>query len=77
MGRSVVIRERMPQDLNLEIDRLSRAEAANSAALRIRGVALTFPRVAHWIGMPARYVAKVSRYWTRGGSPQDVAALDI
>jgi uncharacterized protein (DUF2252 family) len=31
LGRSVVIRELMPQDLKLEIDRLSRAEAVNSA----------------------------------------------
>jgi len=31
LGRSVVIRELMPQDLKLEIDRLSREEAVNSA----------------------------------------------
>jgi uncharacterized protein (DUF2252 family) len=31
LGRSVVVRELMPQDLKLEIDRLSRAEAVNSA----------------------------------------------
>jgi uncharacterized protein (DUF2252 family) len=31
LGRSVVIRELMPQDLKLEIDRLSRQEAVNSA----------------------------------------------
>jgi uncharacterized protein (DUF2252 family) len=31
LGRSVVIRELMPQDLKLEIDRLSRKEAVNSA----------------------------------------------
>jgi uncharacterized protein (DUF2252 family) len=31
LGRSVVIRELMPQDLKLEIDQLSRAEAVNSA----------------------------------------------
>jgi uncharacterized protein (DUF2252 family) len=31
LGRSIVIRELMPQDLKLEIDRLSREEAMNSA----------------------------------------------
>jgi uncharacterized protein (DUF2252 family) len=31
LGRPVVIRELMPQDLKLEIDRLSREEAVNSA----------------------------------------------
>jgi uncharacterized protein (DUF2252 family) len=31
LGRSVVLRELMPQDLKLEIDRLSREEAVNSA----------------------------------------------
>jgi len=31
LERSVVIRELMPQDLKLEIDRLSREEAVNSA----------------------------------------------
>jgi uncharacterized protein (DUF2252 family) len=31
LGRAVVIRELMPQDLKLEIDRLSREEAVNSA----------------------------------------------
>jgi uncharacterized protein (DUF2252 family) len=31
LGRSVVIRELMPQDLKLDIDRLSRSEAVNSA----------------------------------------------
>jgi uncharacterized protein (DUF2252 family) len=31
LGRSVVIRELMPQDLKLDIDRLSREEAVNSA----------------------------------------------
>jgi uncharacterized protein (DUF2252 family) len=31
LGRSIVIRELMPQDLKLEIDQLSRAEAVNSA----------------------------------------------
>ena len=31
LGRSVVIRELMPQDLKLQIDRLSRAEAVASA----------------------------------------------
>jgi uncharacterized protein (DUF2252 family) len=31
LGRSVVIRELMPQDLKLELDRLSRGEAVNSA----------------------------------------------
>jgi uncharacterized protein (DUF2252 family) len=31
LGRSVVIRELMPQDLKLEIDQLTREEAVNSA----------------------------------------------
>jgi uncharacterized protein (DUF2252 family) len=31
LGRSVVIRELMPQDLKLDIDQLSREEAVNSA----------------------------------------------
>jgi uncharacterized protein (DUF2252 family) len=31
LGRSVVLRELMPQDLKLEIDQLTRAEAVNSA----------------------------------------------
>jgi integrase len=40
-------------------------------------VAPIFKRVAQWIGMPERYVAKVSGHSTRVGSAQDLAALDI
>jgi integrase len=40
-------------------------------------VAPIFKRVAQWIGMPARFVEKVSGHSTRVGAAQDLAALDI
>src|ERR1700730_11613569 len=40
-------------------------------------VAPIFKRVAQWIGMPARLVARVSGHSTRVGATQDLAALDI
>jgi integrase len=36
-----------------------------------------FKRVAQWIGMPERSVARVSGHSTRVGATQDLAALDI
>jgi integrase len=46
-------------------------------ALNPGSVALTFKRVAQWIGMPARYVAGISGHSTRVGAAQDLAELDI
>src|SRR5271155_4764025 len=40
-------------------------------------VSLIFKRVAQWIGMPQRFVDKVSGHSTRVGAAQDLAALDI
>jgi integrase len=40
-------------------------------------IAPIFKRVAQWIGMPARFVAKVSGHSTRVGAAQDLAELDI
>jgi integrase len=40
-------------------------------------IAPIFKRVAQWIGMPERFVAKVSGHSTRVGATQDLAALDI
>jgi len=40
-------------------------------------IAPIFKRVAQWIGMPARYVDRVSGHSTRVGATQDLAALDI
>jgi integrase len=40
-------------------------------------IAPIFKRVARWIGMPARLVARVSGHSTRVGAAQDLAELDI
>jgi hypothetical protein len=40
-------------------------------------IAPIFKRVAQWIGLPAKTVAKVSGHSTRVGATQDLAALDI
>jgi integrase len=40
-------------------------------------IAPIFKRVAQWIGMPERFVNKVSGHSTRVGATQDLAALDI
>ena len=40
-------------------------------------IAPIFKRVARWIGMPAKFVRKVSGHSTRVGATQDLAALDI
>jgi integrase/recombinase XerD len=40
-------------------------------------VAPIFKRVAQWIGMPERFVDRVSGHSTRVGATQDLAALDI
>jgi integrase len=40
-------------------------------------IAPIFKRVALWIGMPARFVAKVSGHSTRVGATQDLAELNI
>jgi len=45
--------------------------------LNAGSIAPIFKRVAQWIGMPARFVAKVSGHSTRVGAAQDLAALDI
>src|SRR5882757_605053 len=39
-------------------------------------IAPIFKRIAQWIGMPARYVERVSGHSTRVGAAQDLAALD-
>jgi integrase len=40
-------------------------------------VAPIFKRVAQWIGMPGRFIDRVSGHSTRVGATQDLAALDI
>jgi len=40
-------------------------------------IAPIFKRVAQWIGMPERFVDKVSGHSTRVGATQDLTALDI
>jgi len=40
-------------------------------------IAPVFKRVAQWIGMPERFVDRVSGHSTRVGATQDLAALDI
>jgi hypothetical protein len=40
-------------------------------------IAPTFKRVAQWIGMPERFVNRVSGHSTRIGATQDLADLDI
>jgi integrase len=40
-------------------------------------IAPIFKRVAQWIGLPARFVERVSGHSTRVGATQDLAALDI
>jgi integrase len=40
-------------------------------------IAPIFKRVAQWIGMPERFVNRVSGHSTRVGATQDLAALDI
>jgi integrase len=40
-------------------------------------IAPIFKRVAQWIGMPARVVARVSGHSTRVGAAQDLAEFDI
>jgi integrase len=40
-------------------------------------IAPIFKRVAQWIGMPERYLRRVSGHSTRVGATQDLAALDI
>jgi integrase len=46
-------------------------------ALNPGSVAPIFKRVAQWIGMPERFVERVSGHSTRVGATQDLAALDI
>jgi hypothetical protein len=38
---------------------------------------MIFKRVAQWIGMPAKYVERISGHSTRVGATQDLATLDI
>jgi integrase len=40
-------------------------------------IAPIFKRVAQWIGMPARFVERISGHSTRVGAAQDLAELDI
>lgn len=40
-------------------------------------IAPIFKRVAQWIGMPERFIDRVSGHSTRVGATQDIAALDI
>jgi integrase len=40
-------------------------------------IARVFKRVAQWIGMPSRFVERVSGHSTRVGAAQDLAELDI
>jgi integrase len=46
-------------------------------ALNPGSIAPIFKRVAQWIGMPARIVARVSAHSTRVGAAQDLAEIDI
>jgi integrase len=46
-------------------------------ALNPGSIAPIFKRAAQWIGMPERFVDKVSAHSTRVGATQDLTALDI
>ncbi len=46
-------------------------------ALNPGSIAPIFKRVGRWIGMPERFVDRVSGHSTRVGATQDLAALDI
>ncbi len=46
-------------------------------ALNPGSIAPIFKRAARWIGMPERYVARVSGHSTRVGATQDLTELDI
>jgi integrase len=46
-------------------------------ALNSGSIAPIFKRVAQWIGMPERFVDRVSGHSTRVGATQDLAELDI
>jgi integrase len=46
-------------------------------ALNSGSIAPIFKRVAQWIGMPERFVDRISGHSTRVGATQDLAALDI
>ena len=45
--------------------------------LNAGSIAPIFKRVAQWIGMPERYLKRISGHSTRVGATQDLAALDI
>jgi len=62
--------------------RLSSAAIAHPAArVTLRSFLWVYgndlQRVAHWIGLPARFVAGISGHSTRVGAVQDLAELDI
>jgi integrase len=52
-------------------------QARIGGPLNLGGIAPIFKRVAQWIGMPARFVERVSGHSTRVGATQDLASLDI
>ena len=66
LGRSVVLRELMPQDLKLEIDQLSRAQAVDAARYPGRGGGES-ARTANGLRHAARVCARIE-------SPTGIAA---
>jgi integrase len=52
-------------------------KAQIGGALNSGSIAPIFKRVAQWLGMPERFVDRVSGHSTRVGATQDLAALDI
>jgi hypothetical protein len=52
-------------------------KAQVGGSLNPGSIAPIFKRVAQWIGMPERYVDRVSGHSTRVGATQDLAVLDI
>jgi len=52
-------------------------KAQIGGALNPGSIAPIFKRVAQWLGMPERFVARISGHSTRVGATQDLAALDI
>jgi hypothetical protein len=52
-------------------------QAQLAESLNAGSIAPIFKRVAQWIGMPERFVDRVSGHSTRVGATQDLSALDI
>ena len=52
-------------------------QAQLAESLNAGSIAPIFKRVAQWIGLPERFVDRVSGHSTRVGATQDLSALDI